>query len=127
MKHSKRIIAVFIMLAAIFALSACGKIEDKAPGSANSAGNGPVKEFTVHARSTGYDVQEIRVNQGDTVQITLKNDQGMHSLKIKGYNKEVRGGKTITFVADKAGEFEFACNISCGKNHKLMTGKLIVK
>lgn len=114
-----------LTLAAVLILSACGKIEDPTAG-ANLSG-GPVKEFTVHARSSGYDIQEIKVKKGDTVKITLKNEQGMHSLKIKGYNKEVRGGKTITFVADKAGEFDFSCNISCGKNHENMTGKLIVK
>lgn len=114
-----------LALAAVLILSACGKIEDPAAGA--NLNDGPVKEFTVHARSSGYDIQEIKVKKGDTVKITLKNEQGMHSLKIKGYNKEVRGGKTITFVADKAGEFDFSCNISCGKNHKNMTGKFIVK
>ncbi|GIO36761.1 hypothetical protein J41TS12_16220 [Paenibacillus antibioticophila] len=114
-----------LALAAILMLSACGKIEE--PSANANLNGGPVKEFTVHARSSGYDIQEIKVKQGDTVKITLKNEQGMHSLKIKGYNKEVRGGKTITFVADKAGEFDFSCNISCGKNHENMTGKLIVK
>ncbi|EOS56879.1 cupredoxin domain-containing protein [Paenibacillus barengoltzii] len=88
---------------------------------------GPVKSFTVYASSSGYDLTEIKVKKGDTVQITLENTQGMHSLKIKGYNKEVRGGKTITFTADQAGTFEYSCNISCGKNHKQMKGVLIVK
>lgn len=110
----------------VLIVAACGKIEEPAAGSSES-NEGPVKEFTVHAQSSGYDIQEIKVKKGDTVKITLKNEQGMHSLKIKGYSKEVRGGKSITFVADKAGEFEFSCNISCGKNHENMTGKLIVK
>lgn len=124
-KLTKRTLALTIT-AALVVLPACGKIGE--PNSTlGQAGKGPVKQFTVHARSTGYDMTEIKVKQGDTVKITLKNEQGMHSLKIKGYNKEVRGGKSITFVADKAGEFVFSCNISCGKNHKAMTGKLIVK
>lgn len=123
-KLTKRTLALAIT-AALVVLPACGKIGD--PNAIGQAGKGPVKQFTVHARSMGYDMTEIKVKQGDTVKITLKNEQGMHSLKIKGYNKEVRGGKTITFVADKAGKFVFSCNISCGKNHKAMTGKLIVK
>ncbi|WP_410769135.1 cupredoxin domain-containing protein [Fontibacillus sp. BL9] len=120
----RRYLVVCFIIVAALTVSACGKIEDQSTGGNLS---GPVKQFTVHARSTGYDIQEIKVKRGDTVKITLKNDQGMHSLKIKGYNKEVRGGKSITFVADKAGEFLYSCNISCGKNHKQMTGKLIVK
>ncbi|WP_334072871.1 MULTISPECIES: cupredoxin domain-containing protein [Paenibacillus] len=115
---------LYIWLIALMVLPACGKIGDPA---ADVKGSGPVKEFTVQAQSSGYDIQEIKVKQGDTVKITLKNMQGMHSLKIKGYNKEVRGNKTITFVADRAGTFEYACNISCGKNHKEMVGKLIVQ
>jgi|GEM_PF-6814914 len=116
--------AVLFGLIMLMVLPACGKIG----GPAETIGNGgPAKEFTVEAHSSGYDIQEIKVNKGDTVQITLKNAEGMHSLKIKGYNKEVRGNKTIMFVADRAGEFEYACNISCGKNHKQMVGKLIVQ
>lgn len=122
----KKILTIWLTLAAmLLLLTACGKIEDSPTGA--KLNGGPVKEFTVHARSSGFDVQEIKVKKGDTVKITLKNEQGMHSLKIKGYNKEVRGGKTVTFVADKAGEFAFSCNISCGKNHKQMTGTFIVK
>lgn len=126
MPHFKKAtLMIWLALAVVLLISACGKIEDSPAGA--DLMNGPVKQFTVHARSSGFDVQEIKVKKGDIVKITLKNEQGMHSLKIKGYNKEVRGGKTITFVADKAGEFVFSCNTSCGKNHKHMTGKFIVK
>lgn len=126
MPHFKKAtLMIWLALAVVLLISACGKIEDLPAGA--DLMNGLVKQFTVHARSSGFDVQEIKVKKGDIVKITLKNEQGMHSLKIKGYNKEVRGGKTITFVADKAGEFVFSCNTSCGKNHKQMTGKFIVK
>lgn len=127
MAQRKRILMIWCCtLMMVLIVSACGKIEEPAAGG-SKWNEGPVKEFTVHAQSSGYDIQEIQVKKGDTVKITLKNEQGMHSLKIKEYNKEVRGGKSITFVADKAGEFQFSCNISCGKNHENMTGKLIVK
>ncbi|MGG6314225.1 cupredoxin domain-containing protein [Paenibacillus macerans] len=123
-----RIGAIAIALGCALLISACADAPDRYIGSGTeTAAKGPVKVFTVHAQPSGYDVQEIKVKRGDTVRITLKNTQGMHSLKIKGYNKEVRGGKTITFVADQAGEFEFSCNISCGKGHKEMKGTFIVR
>lgn len=121
-------IGLFIMLTMAL-LSACGKIEGAPSASISTSdmkANGPVKVFEVQGKSSGFDVKEMQVKQGDTVQIKLTNVQGIHSLKIEGYNKEVRGNKTITFVADQAGEFEYHCDISCGKGHKQMTGKLIV-
>lgn len=125
MRKTRNVVLIgLMMLMAFTVLPACGKIG--APAEAIGDG-GPAKEFTVEARSDGYDIQEIKVKKGDMVKITLKNAEGMHSLKIKGYNKEVRGNKTVMFVADRAGEFEYACNISCGKNHKQMVGKLIVQ
>ncbi|WP_050769661.1 cupredoxin domain-containing protein [Paenibacillus sp. oral taxon 786] len=127
---NQRLGAVACLLAAgMLLLSACADAPGRYIGESEPAAEttGPVKSFTVHASSSGYDLTEIKVKRGNTVQITLKNKQGMHSLKIKGYNKEVRGGKTITFTADQAGTFEYSCNISCGKNHKEMKGILIVK
>lgn len=124
-----RLGAVACLLGGMLLLSACADAPGRYIGGSEPAAEakGPVKAFTVHARPSGYDLTEIKVKKGDTVQITLINTQGMHSLKIKGYNKEVRGGKTMTFTADQAGTFEFACNISCGKNHKEMKGTFIVK
>lgn len=127
---NQRLGAVACLLAAgMLLLSACADAPGRYIGESEPAAEttGPVKSFTVYASSSGYDLTEIKVKKGDTVQITLENTQGMHSLKIKGYNKEVRGGKTITFTADQAGTFEYSCNISCGKNHKQMKGVLIVK
>lgn len=115
------------LLSGILLLTACADTPGRYIGEEPSALKGPAKEFTIHAQPSGYDTKEIRVKRGDTVRIKLVNVQGMHSLKISGYNEEVRGGKTITFVADQAGEFEFSCNISCGKDHKQMKGTFIVK
>lgn len=129
MKMWKPVIIGLLVMWCIVLLSACGKIEGAPPSSMSTSGlkvDGPLKVFEVQGKSSGFDLKEITVNQGDTVQIKLTNVQGMHSLKIEGYNQEVRGNKTITFVADQAGEFEYHCDISCGKGHKQMTGKLIV-
>mgnify|MGYP001180871373 CR=1 FL=1 len=98
----------------------------KAEGEESSAG-GSVKEFTIDATNFEFDLKEIKVKQGDTVKITLKNSQGNHAVKFEGYDEEVQGGKTISFVADKTGEFQYVCSIFCGAGHADMTGKLIVE
>jgi Nitrous oxide reductase len=120
-------------LVAMLALTACGGGENGGSGSAGGAdggggaSGGQVKEFTIDATNFAFDLTEIKVNKGDTVKLTLKNSQGNHALKVEGYDKEVKGGKTISFVADKTGEFMYICSIFCGGGHGDMVGKLIVQ
>jgi len=89
------------------------------------------KEFTLSASSFKYDITEIRVKKGDTVKITLNNTGGMHDWMVAEFNaktKQITDGQTdtISFVADKAGEFEYYCSVG---NHRAMgmVGKLIVE
>jgi len=89
-----------------------------------------VKEFTLSASNYSYSSNSIRVNKGDTVKITLKNDEGMHDLVIDEYNvrtKLLNSGEeeTIIFTADKTGTFEFYCSV--GKHREMgMKGMLTV-
>lgn len=101
-----------------------------------SAGNGPsgreaagggVKAFTVRATKYEFDRKEIRVNQGDTVELTLENVKGYHTLKLEGYNLEAKRNRPVTFVAAEKGVFAFRCGVMCGSGHDEMTGVLIVE
>lgn len=116
-------------LVAMLALTACGGNGGSGTngGGDGGASGGQVKEFTIDATNFAFDLTEIKVNKGDTVKLTLKNSQGNHALKVEGYDKEVKGGKTISFVADKTGEFTYICSIFCGGGHDDMVGKLIVQ
>jgi cytochrome c oxidase subunit 2 len=123
----KFIITISLVLAVLLIVSACGgKANEGASEAVSDSGSGVVKEITINASNFEFDVQEIKVNKGDTVKVTLKNASGNHALKFEGYNKEVKGNKTISFVADKAGEFDFLCSVFCGAGHNEMVGKLIV-
>ncbi|XID95674.1 cupredoxin domain-containing protein [Paenibacillaceae bacterium WGS1546] len=119
-----------LLLAAALVASGCGggggKTESS-PSPAAAAGGGETQSFTVEATNFKFEPGEIKVKQGDEVSITLKNAQGNHDLKIEGYDKVVKGNATVTFVADKTGEFKFICSIFCGKGHDDMIGKLIVE
>jgi Heme/copper-type cytochrome/quinol oxidases, subunit 2 len=122
-----------IVLTIALTMTGCGgggdkDTKDTAASSSTEAseGTGATKAITIDAKNFEFDQTEIKVNKGDTVSITLKNSQGNHGIELKGYNKEIKGDQTVTFVADQAGEFEYLCSIMCGAGHAKMTGKLIV-
>ncbi|WP_239618282.1 cupredoxin domain-containing protein [Cohnella mopanensis] len=119
-----------LLLAVMLIAAGCGgKNKEEASSSpATEAGAaGGTKAITIDATNFKFDQNEIKVKKGEEVSITLKNSQGNHAIKIEGYDKEVKGNATVTFVADKSGEFKFICSVFCGKGHNEMTGKLIVE
>lgn len=98
--------------------------------STDSAAEG-VKEFTITGSNFKFDMSEIRVKAGDTVKITFKNSQGFHDFVIEEFNVAIKQGngpseETVTFVADKAGTYEFYCSV--GQHRAMgMKGNLIVE
>ena len=88
--------------------------------------------FTVNAGNFYFRPNVLRVKQGDTVELTVKNDGGVHDLKIDEFNTSTatltKTGEmqTITFVADKKGSFEYYCSIGQHRQNG-MKGTLIVE
>jgi plastocyanin len=87
-----------------------------------SAPTGATKEFTVSGSNFKFEPATLTVNKGDTVKITFKNSGGMHNLMIdefKANTKTIQSGQedTITFTADKTGQFEYYCGVG---NHRQM-------
>lgn len=121
----KKWIKMTMLLSVILLIfTACGNEVEEGLEKGSS---GDTKEFTIQATTFEFDVKEIKVKQGDTVKITLKNKKGYHGIKLEGYNKQVRPNHSISFVANKKSEFEFKCAAYCGAGHNKMTGKLIVE
>ena len=117
-----------VLLAAMVISTGCGgNKKEEASASPEAAAGGGAKAVTIEATNFKFDVQEIKVKKGEEVSIALKNTQGNHAIKIEGYDKEIKANKTVTFVADKTGEFKFICSVFCGKGHEEMVGKLIVE
>ena len=90
-----------------------------------------VKEFKITAKQFSFEPETIEVNKGDKVVIIFKNSQGFHDLVIDEYKvatKQIRTGEqeTISFIADKAGTFEYYCSVG---THRAMgmLGTLIVE
>lgn len=89
------------------------------------------KVFAVAGVNFKFDVEEIRVKKGDTVTINFMSTDGFHDWVVDEFDartKQVRPGTptSITFVADKAGTFEYYCSVGQHRAHG-MIGKLIVE
>ncbi len=90
-----------------------------------------VKEVEVRSRGLAYDVEEIRVNLGDTVRVTYINGGGRHDWVLDEFEGAqtsiIAGGRqeTIEFVADQAGTFEFYCSVP-GHRAAGMVGRFVV-
>lgn len=98
----------------------------------SSTGNtSNVKEFVVVGSNFSFNPPSIRVNEGDTVRIVFRNQNGIHDFVLDEFNvatKQIRGGQeeTVEFVASRTGTFEYYCSVG---NHRAqgMRGTLIVE
>lgn len=104
--------------------------DDSTSAGEGSETAGNVKEFTVTGKPFSFAPNAITVNKGDTVKITFVNENGMHDWVLDEFNartKQIGGGQseTVTFVADKAGTFEYYCSV--GTHRQMgMVGTLTV-
>jgi nitrosocyanin len=102
-----------------------------ATSTATGSVSSTVKTFTVEGGNFYFAPKTLTVNKGDTVTITFKNSGGIHDFKIDEFNvatARISGGQsqTVTFVADKAGSFEYYCSV--GTHRQMgMVGTLTVK
>lgn len=89
------------------------------------------KEFTLDGFNFGYDVTEIRVNEGDVVTINLTVSDGFHDWVVDEFDaatEKIRAGglTSVTFTADKKGTYEFYCSVGSHRAEG-MVGTLIVE
>ena len=97
----------------------------------NEADEATVREVKVEGSPFKFVPAQIRVKQGDTVKVTFVNKESFHDFVLDEFDaktKQLQAGsqETVTFVADKAGTFEYYCSVG---NHRAqgMVGKLIVE
>lgn len=91
-----------------------------------------VKVFNISGVNFEFDVEEMRVKKGDTVTVNFTSADGFHDLVIDEFNARTErlrpenGVGTVTFVADKAGTFEYYCSVG---QHRMngMVGEFIVE
>ena len=78
-----------------------------------------------------YSVKEIHAKKGVPLMIEITSEDRLHGFSIPdfGVRGDVNKGKVtkIAFTPDKAGTFEYLCDIFCGYGHGDVNGKLIVE
>ena len=93
--------------------------------------NTKMKQFNMIVKQFEFSPKEIKVLEGDTVRITIKNLDVAHGFAINdlNVNQVLPAGKTTTFefVASKKGTYRFYCSVVCGSGHLSMVGQLIVE
>jgi cytochrome c oxidase subunit 2 len=140
MKTKPSLFVFLVALAAISALTACGKSINSngsgssptsatasAPVSSPTTAGGETKKITITASNWKFDKTEIKAHIGDTIKLSLVNEAGIHSVLFEDLGVEVKAGETKEFKVTKAGTFEYHCNITCGQGHDNMSGNLIVE
>lgn len=92
----------------------------------------PVRTIELTASRFRFEPDTVEVIEGESVSLVLHSADGKHGIEIKEYGLKLKipkGGAKVRldFVADKPGEFDFACSEYCGSGHRGMRGKLVVK
>jgi cytochrome c oxidase subunit 2 len=85
-------------------------------------------QLKISASNFKFDQAEYRVKKGDTMQIVLKNAEGVHGVDIAQLGITLGGkelSKEVTF--DKPGTYDIMCSVPCGPGHTTMKAKLIVE
>ncbi|PIT86450.1 MAG: hypothetical protein COU33_03110 [Candidatus Magasanikbacteria bacterium CG10_big_fil_rev_8_21_14_0_10_43_6] len=107
------------------------EVEGDAMASDDSADAMSAVVLNLTGKNFAFSQKEIRVKKGDTVTINFTSESGLHDWVVDEFSAQttkVKDGESasVTFVADKAGSFEYYCSV--GSHRELgMVGKLIVE
>ncbi|MBT4539526.1 thioredoxin domain-containing protein [Candidatus Woesearchaeota archaeon] len=88
---------------------------------------GETKEITLQAKRWLFNPQDVTVNKGDHVVLTIKPENLAFTFGLESFDVEedVDGQTVVEFTADKSGDFVFTCS-SC-EDWRGMTGMLTVE
>ena len=99
--------------------------------ASRAASTGEPRRIPVVARKFVFIPNEIRLRKGETVMLEFSAPEvvmgffapelGLRALIVPG---EVA---RVPFTADKAGRFDFLCDVFCGDGHEGMNGHLVVQ
>jgi plastocyanin len=104
---------------------------DAAVNTDTSVTAAPTVIVDISGQNFSFSKKEIRVKEGDIVQINFTAGDMMHDWVLDEFNartKIVKAGEStsVTFVADKKGTFEYYCSVGQHRANG-MVGSLIVE
>jgi heme/copper-type cytochrome/quinol oxidase subunit 2 len=127
--RTRTIFTVLLLMAALLYVTAAAYAAD-APKP--YVADPKAKEVTIDMKAYkyAYDPGDITVYKGQKITLNITAVDRKHGFKLDGYNisATLPQGKvtTVTFVADKTGQFPFKCTVFCGMGHFNMKGVLKV-
>jgi cytochrome c oxidase subunit 2 len=93
--------------------------------------SGSIVDITINSFNFGFTATPATINKGDKVRLKLTSTNCIHGIAIPGFGISVGPvspgeEKTVEFIADKSGSFDYFCNVPCGSGHRSMRGTLTV-
>jgi len=101
----------------------------EAPASAPAAPANVQTTNTVNIIATNFKFNQDKwyVKAGEEVTVTLKNEEGIHGIRIEGLNVEISDDNgSVKFKPEIPGEYKIVCSIFCGAGHEDMVATLVV-
>lgn len=88
------------------------------------------KEIDVVAKKFAFSPNEIRLKKGEPVVLKLRSLDRQHGFFCRelGIREDINPDKMteVHLIPQKAGTFNFLCDVFCGEGHEDMNGKIIV-
>lgn len=89
-------------------------------------------EIVIEMNNWDFSIEKIELMKGKNYRLTFITKKGRHGIKIPklGYKSpslKLNESDSFDLHAEQEGEFKFFCYIPCGKGHKDMVGKIIIK
>jgi cytochrome c oxidase subunit 2 len=130
----KKILGLFLVLALVIALSACGSKKNDSSGAiadpVKAAGTVEAStELLIKAsdKTFKFDKEEYTIKAGVPIKLTLVNESGTHGVSISGLDVKLNTAQmSQTITPAKAGTYTIQCIVPCGTGHMTMSAKLIV-
>lgn len=102
-------------------------------GAAPATRQGSPRVIDVIAERFEFWPSEIRVTEGEEVELRIRSDDTMHGFRIVGAGtnllvpKRGKGYAVTRFTGTIPGRYTFECSRLCGAGHNFMRGVLIVE
>ena len=125
-----RLSVLVTLLPGLLLLSACSSVPVAARAERAPAG-APVRNVEMTAEKYSFDPEEIHVEQGEIVVLTITSKDVKHGFKISQIDLDVllppNQPVEVRLWAEKKGVIPFRCSKFCGWGHFGMNGEIIVK
>jgi cytochrome c oxidase subunit II len=102
-------------------------------GAGHPAQGGTPRVIDITAERFEFWPSEIRIAQGEDVELRITSDDTLHGFRIVGAGTNVvvpkrgKGRAIVRFSGTTPGRYTFECSRLCGAGHNFMRGVLIVR